>query len=154
MVNQSYLRYGLQRECLIMLSYPVHKLSKMKAKMAAFNLLVFSGCSLLITVATYFVNLWLFFGNERFSPTDLLFIEGMICFIIGLLLLLGRGGIGPTSRRAAILSALAGAVFGEDTVGPSEIYRRDAWKPKGFTRLALILMIAGAFMILAYFLTL
>jgi len=97
--------------------------------------------------------MWLVAGNERFSPTDLLFIEGIICFITGFLLLLGRGGISQTSRRAAILSALAGAIF-KDIMGPNEVYRRDAWKPKGFIRLAFILIIAGIFMISAYFMSL
>jgi hypothetical protein len=82
------------------------------------------------------------------------FIEGMIFLIFGLLLLLGSGGINLWSQKAAILSALAGAMYDEDTVGPSEIFRRDKWKPKGFIRTALILIFAGAFMILIYFLTL
>lgn len=124
----------------------------MKARNTALNFLVLSSCSLLITATTYLVNIWLVAGNEQFSPVDLLFIEGTMCFVVGFLLLLGRGGIGQASRKAAILSALTGAIFDENNIGPNEIYRRDTWKPKGFVRFALILIIAGIFMLIAYFL--
>ena len=118
------------------------------------NVVILSSISLLITIATYLVNIWLFSSYEYFSPTDAFFIEGLIFLVFGILLLLGRGGINLWSQRAAILSALAGAVYDEDTVGPAEIYRRDKWKPKGFIRIALILIFAGVSMILVYFLTL
>ena len=117
------------------------------------NVVILSSISVLITIVTYFVNIWLFSSYEYFSPTDAFFVEGLIFLLSGILLLLGRGGINLWSQRAAILSALAGAVFDEDTVGPSEIYRRDKWKPKGFIRIALILIFAGVFMIMVYFLT-
>ena len=117
------------------------------------NVVILSSISVLITIVTYFANIWLFSSYEYFSPTDAFFVEGLIFLLSGILLLLGRGGINLWSQRAAILSALAGAVFDEDTVGPSEIYRRDKWKPKGFIRIALILIFAGVFMIMVYFLT-
>jgi len=107
-----------------------------------------------ITIAFYFVNLWLLSFQRYLSPTDAFFIEGLFFLVLGFLLLLGRGGINLWSLRAAILSALAGAVYGKDTVGPNEIFRRDRWKPEGFTRLALILILTGVFMLLFYFLTL
>lgn len=129
-------------------------MAQMKNRNILLNLVMFSSISLLITTAFYFVNTWLFSSSEYFSPTDAFFIEGTLFFIAGLLLLLGRGGINLWSQKAAILSALAGAVFDEDTVGPAEILRRDKWKPEGFIRIALILMLAGVFMILIYFLTL
>jgi len=115
---------------------------------------------MLITVATYFVNIWVFSSNKylrerlNLSPTDAFFIEGIIFLILGLLLLLGRGGINLWSQKAAVLSALAEAVYGEDTVGPSETLRRDRWKPQGFIRIALIFILTGVFMILIYLLTL
>ena len=126
----------------------------MKNRNIQLNVVMLSSISLLITMATYFVNTWLFSSSEYFSPTDAFFIEGIIFLISGFLLLLGRGGINLWSQKAAILSALAGAVYDEDTVGPEEIFRRDKWKPKGFIRIALILILAGVFMILIYFLTL
>lgn len=117
-------------------------------------LTMFSCISIIITIAFYFVNVWLFSSREYFSPTDAFFIEGMLFLIIGFLLLLGRGGINLWSLKAAILSALAEAVYDENTVGPDEIMRKDRWKALGFTRLALILILTGVFMILLYFATL
>jgi hypothetical protein len=118
------------------------------------NTAMFSGISVLMVMAVYLVDVWLLSSNANLSPTEALFIEGIIFVIIGLLLLLGRGGISRTSRSAAILTASAGAVSGRDTIGPNEIFRRDAWKAEGFTRTALILTLSGVFMILLYFLTL
>jgi len=115
---------------------------------------MFSCISVIITVAFYFVNVWLFSSMEYFSPTDAFFIEGMLFLIIGFLLLLGRGGINLWSLKAAILSALAEAVYNENTVGPDEIMRKDRWKSLGFTRLALVLILTGVLMILLYFITL
>lgn len=126
----------------------------MKNRNLLLNAVMFSGISILITIATYFVNIWLFSSNEYFSATDAFFFEGIIFLLSGLLLLLGRGGINLWSQKAAILSALAEAVYDEDTVGPAETLKKDRWKPKGFVRIALILISAGIFMILIYFLTL
>lgn len=126
----------------------------MKNRNILFNVVVLSSISILITIATYFVNIWLFSSSKYLSPTDAFFIEGITFLISGLLLLLGRGGINLWSQRAAILSALAEAIYDADTVGPDEMFRRDRWKPKGFIRIALILMLAGLFMILIYLLTL
>lgn len=122
------------------------------------NAVALSGISLLITIVTYLFNLWLFSSSEylrtRLSLNDALFIEGLVFALSGLLLLLGRGGISLWSVKAAILSATAEAVYDEDTMGPSEMFRRDRWKPRGFIRIGLILMLAGVFMFLIYFLTL
>lgn len=126
----------------------------MKKRNMLLNTVMFSGISLLITVAVYFVNAWIFSSSEYSSPTDIFFIEGILFLIAGVLLLLGRGGINLWSQKAAILSALAEAVYGGDTVGPAETLRKDMWRPKGFVRIALILILAGVFMILIYFLTL
>lgn len=125
----------------------------MKKRNILLNAVMFLSISILITIATYFVNIWLFSSSEYFSPTDAFFFEGMIFLLSGLLLLLGRGGINFWSQKAAILSASAEAVYDKDTVGPDEIFKRDRWKPKGFIRIALILILAGVFMILIYFLT-
>ncbi|MBE0519543.1 hypothetical protein IBX35_00675 [Candidatus Bathyarchaeota archaeon] len=126
----------------------------MKKRNILLNIVMFSGISLLITIAVYFGNAWIFSSSEYFSPTDIFFVEGILFLIAGLLLLLGRGGINLWSQKAAILSALAEAVYGGDTVGPAETLRKDMWRPKGFIRIALILMLTGVFMILIYFLTL
>jgi len=118
------------------------------------NITALSSISAFIAVAAYLFNVQFLSGSKDLSPTDALFLEGISLFIIGLLLLLGRGGINRWSQRAAILSALAGAILKGDTVGPSEVLRRDRWKAQGFIRLAFILILAGVLMILIYFLTL
>jgi len=134
-----------------------------KRSKASVNLMFLSCISVVITVAFYFVNVWLLsdvgllkFSIIRriYSPTDFLFFEGIVFLILGALFLLGRGGINLWSVKAAILSALAETVYHKDTIGPDEEFRRDRWKPGGFTRFALILILAGVFMILVYFLAL
>jgi hypothetical protein len=40
------------------------------------------------------------------------------------------------------------------TIEPSEIFRRDAWKAKGFTRLGLILIMTGIILLALYFVSL
>lgn len=125
----------------------------MKLGKALLNLAVFSCISMIITVVFYFVNVQLF-TTPMLSPVDAMFIEGMLFLIIGFLFLLGRGGINVWSQRAAILSALTEALSGKDMLGPDETLEKDRWKPKGFTRLALVLILTGVFMILAYFITL
>ena len=125
----------------------------MKLGKALLNLAVFSCISMIITVVFYFVNVQLF-TTPMLSPVDAMFIEGILFLIIGFLFLLGRGGINVWSQRAAILSALTEAISGKDMLGPDETLEKDRWKPKGFTRLALILILTGVFMILAYFITL
>lgn len=126
----------------------------MKSRNVLLGLAMFPGISITVTIVFYFVNIWLFSSREYFSPTDAFFVEGMLFVIFGLLLLLGRGGINLWSLKAAVLSALAEAVYNEDTVGPSEIMRKDRWKSRGFTRLALVLILTGVFMIIVYFVTL
>ncbi len=126
----------------------------MKSRNVLLGLAMFSCISIIVTVIFYFVNVWLLSSKEYFSPTDAFFVEGMMFVIFGLLLLLGRGGINLWSLKAAVLSALAEAVYNEDTVGPSEIMRKDRWKSRGFTRLALVLILTGVFMIIVYFVTL
>lgn len=125
----------------------------MKLGKALLNLAVFSCISMIITVVFYFVNVQLF-TTPMLSPVDAMFIEGILFLIIGFLFLLGRGGINVWSQRAAILSALTEAISGKDMLGPDETLEKDRWKPKGFTRLALVLILTGVFMILAYFITL
>jgi hypothetical protein len=126
----------------------------MKNRNVMLNIVILSGISLLITVAVYFLNVLLLSSSENLSPINAFFFEGVIFLLFGVLLLLGRGGINLWSVRAAILSAFAEAVYDADTVGPSETLKADRWKPKGFNSIALILMLAGVFMILIYFLNL
>jgi hypothetical protein len=110
--------------------------------------------SLSIAMLTYAVDLWLvtgFLARASLSPKDGLFFEGLICVILGALLIIGSGGINLWTVKAAILQSAADAITGESGE-PSKIFRRDAWKPDGFIRLALVLIFSGVIMILLYLL--
>ncbi len=129
----------------------------MKNRHVLLNILKYASLSLFITVSAHLANVWLLSSSEhlrdRFSPTDALFIEGVLLAGFGFLLLLGKGGISISHLAAALLSSKAEAL-GQDAPGPHETFRRDRWRPNGFIRAGLILMLAGVFMILVYFATL
>jgi len=116
-------------------------------KQTALNLVMLTSVSLLVALITYIINLWLFSSNS------VLFLEGLIFILGGILLLLGSGGINRFSQRTAVIAAATEAIYGKEQPKPSEIFRLDAWKPKGFTRLGLILIIAGILMLVFYFLS-
>lgn len=107
-----------------------------------------------ITVyAATFLAFPVLFPKSALSLREVLFLEGMILVIGGILLFVGYGGLSLYTYRAAVLSSAAGAVSGKDTPSPREIMRQDAWKPKGHLRTALILFFAGTILIAAYFVT-
>jgi len=114
------------------------------------NVTLLIGASLLFAFSTYIFDLWFFSSHPHISPKDAAFIEGMIFIIFGVLFFLGSGGINRASQRAAMLAAAASAL-GKDIIGPSEIFRREAWKPKGFIRLGLILIMTGIILLVIYF---
>jgi hypothetical protein len=80
-----------------------------------------------------------------------LFFEGLLTTLFGLIALLGSGGMSRTSRAAAMLASTAKAISDKDFIGPSEILERDAWKPKGFVRIGLILLMTEIFLLVIYF---
>ena len=126
----------------------------MKIKALLLNATVYSSISLLVLGAVYLVDLEFLSSFLHLSPADAMFIEGLIFIIVGLVFLVGKGGISRTSLSAVMMAAKAKAIYGRDIVGPNEIFQQDAWKARGFTRTALILMFSGALMILVYFVTL
>jgi hypothetical protein len=115
------------------------------------NISLLFATSILLTLITYTLNFWLLSPNSRITPTNVTFLEGVIFITSGILLFIGSGGINRASRQAALLVATTNAVADEQVIGPSEIFRRDAWKPKGFTFWALALVIAGLMLICVYF---
>ena len=123
-------------------------MSKKKILLVLMGILVIS---FLVSIVVLFLDFWLLSNSRYLSPIEALFFEGILFIAGGALLLLGRGGINRWSLRTILMSALADAVYDEDTVGPSEVFRQDRWKPQGFTRLALVLIISGFIMLLAYF---
>ena len=108
------------------------------------------GFSLAIACLTYIFNVWLFSVYPRLPPASAHFLEGIIFIMLGVLFLLGSGGLSYGSLGAATLAAKA---LGRDVIGPSEVLRRDAWKPKGLVRVGLILIIAGIFLLVTYFMS-
>ena len=103
--------------------------------------------SLVVAFATYGVSFWFLPSYPR---SDLSAIEGILFVLGGVGFLLGSGGISHNTAKAAILASAASAA-GKETIGPSEIMRRDAWKPKGHIRLGLTLIIAGIVLIIYSF---
>jgi len=91
--------------------------------------------------------------NVDFRTYDWFFLEGILCFILSVLFALGRGGIDAYTPRSANTKALADAVYGKD-YEISETFRKDKWRPEGFPRAALVLLIAGIVILIIYFLTL
>ena len=106
---------------------------------------------LLAVLVVYFLNLLVLPSRSFISPTEALFIEGIVFLNLGICLLMGRGGMSFASFRAALLSAEAEAVCGVESVGPAELMRRDSWKPKGFRRASLVLLLIGGLLIITYF---
>jgi hypothetical protein len=84
---------------------------------------------------------------------DWFLFEGLFCIVLSVLFALGRGGIDAYTLRSAATAAVADAVYGTD-YGVSETFRKDKWKPEGFPKAALVLMVAGLVMLVVYFLTL
>jgi hypothetical protein len=122
-------------------------------KFSVENVVILMSTSLIVAFAIYILNLWLYSSHQPVSPGDASFLEGMLMIIVGVLLYLGSGGITRSSQRAAMLSAAASAT-GAEVIGPAEIFRKDAWKPKGFVRLGLTLIIAGIILVIIYFVSL
>jgi hypothetical protein len=104
--------------------------------------------SFVLVCAVYIMDSWFFFsGQNRLRPDEILFTEGLISVMMGVLFLIGSGGLTAASQKAAMLAATAKA-FDDDAIGPGEVYRRDSWKPKGFKRLALVFLVTGVALIL------
>jgi hypothetical protein len=103
--------------------------------------------SLLIAFVTYGVSFWLL---HLYPPSEISAVEGILFILGGLGFLLGSGGISRNTAKAALLASAATKRGGE-TIGPSEIFRRDAWKPKGHIRLGLTLITAGTILIMLSF---
>jgi hypothetical protein len=77
-------------------------------------------------------------------------LEGIFFVLSGLLIFIGSGGISGKSLKAALLASAAKAISDKEVIGPSEIYRRDTWKPKGYTRLGLVLNLTGLFLLIIH----
>jgi hypothetical protein len=103
--------------------------------------------SLLIAFVAYGVSFWVL---RLYPASDLSALEGILFILEGLGFLLGSGGISRNTAKAALLASAATKKGGE-TIGPSEIFRRDAWKPKGHIRLGLTSIMSGTILIVLSF---
>ena len=118
---------------------------------------------MVIALATYGVSFWLLqlyaraaasyygpssFYSSGFQPPEISALDGILLILGGAAFLLGSGGISRNTLSAAFRASVANAM-GKETVGPSEVMRRDAWKPKGYVRLGLIFIIAGILLIIS-----
>jgi hypothetical protein len=88
-----------------------------------------------------------------FRTYDWFFLEGILCFALSVLFALGRSGLDAYTHRSATTKALADAIYGKD-YEISETFRKGKWRPEGFLKAALVLLIAGIATLIIYFLTL
>lgn len=112
--------------------------------------------SLAASIAIYFLNYSLFpilFPKSALSRHDMLFLEGLMFVIVGVLIFLGYGGLNIFTYRATVLSSAASAISGKETVGPKEILEHNKWRAKGHLRLAIILALTGVILLTLYFVT-
>jgi hypothetical protein len=107
--------------------------------------------SFVVALALYFSDIQLFPSSGYIKPADAAFIEGVFSVLSGLLIFIGSGGISRTSQKAALLASAAKAISDKEVIGPSEIFRRDTWKPKGYARPGLVLILTGLFLLIIYF---
>jgi len=125
----------------------------MKLTGALSNIILFFVLPVLIVGLQYYANAMVLSGNRFLSPTEVLFYEGILWVIVGLLFLMGMRNY--NIRKAAEVVAVAKTFpSGDDYVGRSGFFRRYIWQVKGSTRLGLILIFSGLLMIAVYFLTL
>ena len=104
-----------------------------------------------VAVVFYFFDIQFFASQPYIKPADAAFLEGIFFVLSGLLIFISSGGISGNSLKAALLASAAKAISDKEVIGPSEIYRRDTWKPKGYTRLGLVLNLTGLFLLIIYF---
>jgi hypothetical protein len=128
------------------------------------NAALLIGASVLVALAVYGISFWFLqlyaqaaaahWGGSSLlylaPPSEISALDGIFLILGGAGFLLGSGGISANSRSAAMRASVASAM-GKETVGPSEMMRRDAWKPEGHIRLGLVLIIAGIVLIVLAF---
>lgn len=112
------------------------------------NVALLIGASVVVAFVAYGVSLW--FLRSFYSSSELSAMEGILFILAGAGFLLGSGGMSRNTASAAVLASAASAM-GSKTIGPSEIMRKDAWKPKGHIRLGLTLIIAGTVLLILSF---
>lgn len=100
-----------------------------------------------------FINFFVLPTGLGIRAYDWFLFEGLLCLIFSVLFALGRGGIDAYTLRSASTAAATDAIYGTD-YSVTETFRKDKWKPQGFPKAALVLLVAGLFTLAVYFLTL
>ncbi len=99
-----------------------------------------------------FLDFYVLPNDAYIRAYDWFFFEGIFCVIFGVLFFLGRGGINRYSLGSAATRAASDAVYGT-AYGVSDAFRKDKWKPQGFRRAALVLLISGLVLFVIYLFT-
>jgi hypothetical protein len=136
----------------IMNKYSVRNVALLGLASAAVAIAFFGLSSWL--VQSYVRGLNSYYGpnsSAPYPPSEIAGGDAILLIIGGAIFLLGSGGISRNTSRAALYASVASA-FGNETVGPAEMMRRDAWRPKGHKLMGLTLIAAGIFSIVLAFL--
>lgn len=99
------------------------------------------------------INFFILPHNSSIRMFDWFLLEGIFCIIVSILFALGRGGLDAYTLRSAATVAAADALYDEEHK-VSDVFQKDKWKPSGFPKAALVLLVSGAILLLVYFLTL
>jgi hypothetical protein len=133
-------------------------------KYSARNVALLSIASVAVALAFFGLSSWLaqlYVGSLNsyyapnsvtpYPPSEIAGGDAILLIIGGAIFLLGSGGISRNTASAALRASVASAL-GKETVGPAEMMRRDAWRPKGHILLGLTVLGAGIFLIVLAFL--
>ena len=127
------------------------------------SLFILLSISAAIVVGFYFFNTWFDSRFREVWSVELgiplhyeFFFEGVFSLILGISLLLGAGGLNAWTVETIVNMSIADWVYkreaNEDRVRPSEIFHADRRRPHEiFPRAAFVFTVAGATMILIYF---
>jgi len=99
------------------------------------------------------INFFILSRNSSIRMFDWFLLEGIFCIIVSMLFAIGRGGLDAYTLRSAATVAAADALYDEEHK-VSDVFQKDKWKPSGFPKAALVLLIVGVIFLLIYFLTL
>ena len=109
------------------------------------------GGAFVIVICVYAVNFLILARLPlNVSIHDMAFIEGILLLLVGILFLLGSGGINLATLKALFLASAADAAYNAE-YSPSEIFQKDAWRPRSFQKLALATIFSGIILISLYF---
>lgn len=122
-----------------------------KALVGLVLLLIIEVCAVVLVFTG--INFFILPHNLSIRIYDWFLFEGIFCIVLSVLFALGRGGIDAYTLRSASTAALTDAIYGTDH-HVSQVFRKDKWRPEGFPKAALVLLLVGIVVLIIYFLTL